>query len=647
MKFLLSRLGVPAAVLVAAVLLPASPAFPQATCNGLIDINYSAGPGINFLIPGDVVRVQLQIGTGSINPVGDVLSVSALRFDLACDSSQPLIVGCTPDPGQPMQYQGDTTITSTCGGVTWASGHPAGTLPNEIVFTPTPNLLVPANQAVPPGFCDLEFDIKLLGPSGDATPALVQQVAGYLGTDAMCNNGLDTGGFQSAALPLCPVCSGTDCTTNACNQTTGLCAPMNVPDSTPCPDSDSNACTTAGCESGVCVQTHMTKVCPPSTTECMTANACDPTTGGCTFTNVPDSTPCTDSDGNACTTAGCEMGNCVQGHITKVCPPSTNECQTANACDPTTGTCGFTNVADSTPCTDTDGNACTTAGCEAGTCIQTHQNVVCPPSTDECKVADPCDPGTGTCPLSNKPDSTPCTDSDNDACTTAGCEVGTCVQTHQTTVCPPSTNECLENPGCNPADGTCPHPPVPDSTPCTDTDNVDCTVAGCEMGTCIQAHISSCNLATRTVGFWKNHVALTKSIVTATPLTVCGQVIDDVAINDAHSALEAMCGPANTNFEFQCCRQLMAAALNGAAGGAAFSQLAACNTICGDPTSSAAAVQSCESAADTFNGSGDNLNFPPGSPGAAHTPTNSGPCDQAAATPCLIIEPQRAVCKIQ
>src|SRR5262249_40031987 len=157
-------------------------------------------------------------------------------------------------------------------------------------------------------------------------------------------------------------------------------------------------------------------------------------------------------------------------------------------------------------------------------------------------------------------DSTPCTDSDANACTTAGCEMGNCVQTHQNTVCPPSSNECLENPPCDPSTGACNHPPVPDSTPCTDTDNQACTTAGCEMGNCIQAHISTCNLATRTPGFWKNHVALTESIVSSMPLTVCGDLINNTDVNNAHSALEALCGPANTNKRFQCCRQLMSAA---------------------------------------------------------------------------------------
>jgi hypothetical protein len=108
----------------------------------------------------------------------------------------------------------------------------------------------------------------------------------------------------------------------------GLCV-EEILDSTPCPDTDGNECTTAGCDAaGICDQDHVLD---------------------------PDSTPCTDSDGNECTTAGCDAaGNCVQDHIL---------------------------VQDSTPCTDNDMDDCTMAGCDAaGMCDQLHVTVPdCPP----------------------------------------------------------------------------------------------------------------------------------------------------------------------------------------------------------------------------------------------------------------------------
>jgi len=41
-----------------------SPGLAARTCNGLLTIDYVAGQ--NFAKPGDVVRVELTIGTGSI-----------------------------------------------------------------------------------------------------------------------------------------------------------------------------------------------------------------------------------------------------------------------------------------------------------------------------------------------------------------------------------------------------------------------------------------------------------------------------------------------------------------------------------------------------------------------------------------------------
>src|SRR5205823_1285148 len=143
----------------------------------------------------------------------------------------------------------------------------------------------------------------------------------------------------------------------------------------------------------VCDQNHMTKTCPPAD-QCN--GGCDSTTGKCT---PKTSTPCTDSDGNTCTTAGCEisptnadLGVCVQTHMF---------------------------ASNSTPCADTDGNNCTTAGCN----------------------------GQGVCDQNNlfAPNSTPCPESDSNACTTAGCNgQGVCDQNHMTKTCPPADERSEE-----------------------------------------------------------------------------------------------------------------------------------------------------------------------------------------------------------
>src|SRR5437016_1292757 len=97
---------------------------------------------------------------------------------------------------------------------------------------------------------------------------------------------------------------------------------------------------------------------------------------------------------------------------------------------PTTGL--GTAKGESPPCEDTDGNLCTTAGCVnnaagVGVCLRTHQErrgcVV-----HACNLG--CVPATGLCTA--KDDSTPCSDTDGNLCTTAGCDknaagVGVCL----------------------------------------------------------------------------------------------------------------------------------------------------------------------------------------------------------------------------
>src|SRR5437667_7743197 len=137
--------------------------------------------------------------------------------------------------------------------------------------------------------------------------------SGKYGPGILHDNAIDTTQPPvTAATPkgtgVTPCPASTECITSVCNATktdgvrTGLCDTSNVANSTPCSDTDGNACTTAGCDGqGDCDQNHMTKPCPPAD-ECN--GVCDSTTGKCT---PKTSTPCTDSDGNTCTTAGCEM----------------------------------------------------------------------------------------------------------------------------------------------------------------------------------------------------------------------------------------------------------------------------------------------------------------------------------------------------
>jgi hypothetical protein len=421
------RLGQVLAVAAMTALLPAM-AWGQAdTCNGLVTVDYISGP--NFAVVGDVLRVQLNLGTGSITG-GTHVTIQRLKFNLDCNDNFPLGLPCT-DEGLMVEYEGDGTITSTCPGVVGfsSSNAPNSTLPNQVVFTPNVPIVIPANQSV--GYCHIEFDVKVVNaPSIDSTPNFIEETSGYTNLDAICDNlVLASGGQQSSAIPLCPTCTPTECTTSACNQTTGQCVSTNKQDSTPCGDTDQNLCTTAGCEGGQCVQTHIQTPCPPDTNDCTDDLGCNPATGLCQHPPKPDSTPCAETDGNLCTTAGCEAGQCVQTHIQTPCPADTNECTDDLGCNPATGLCQHPPKPNSTPCTDSDSNACTHAGCEQGQCVQTHQTDVCSPSNNQCLRDLPCNPVTGSCDHPGVTDNTPCgPDTDGNPCTTPACESGVCVQ---------------------------------------------------------------------------------------------------------------------------------------------------------------------------------------------------------------------------
>jgi hypothetical protein len=203
----------------AAVLGAARPA-PAAlsTCGAAIQINYVSGP--NFPNPGDVVRVELAVGTGSILN-GTTLTVNRIRFDLDC--ANPPVPGAVPctDDGLVIGYGGDATITTNCP-VTWSTGHVAGGSPNEIVFTPSTPLAIPANTFA---YCQFQFDVQILGSSNDSTPTLAEEVAGYNAAngDAQCDNGLSSSASQSGSIPLCVCDDGDPCTDDSCDSNTGGC----------------------------------------------------------------------------------------------------------------------------------------------------------------------------------------------------------------------------------------------------------------------------------------------------------------------------------------------------------------------------------------------------------------------------------------
>src|SRR5437867_3484190 len=137
------------AALAIALVLPAV-AHAVNACNGSFQVNY-VSPTPNFPGIGSTVRVQITVGAGTITG-GTQLTATALRLDLACKQTGSLAscAAADADPGagvggSPLSYAGDATITTTCALTNWTSNNPAGgTSPNQLVFTPSPPLVIPA-----------------------------------------------------------------------------------------------------------------------------------------------------------------------------------------------------------------------------------------------------------------------------------------------------------------------------------------------------------------------------------------------------------------------------------------------------------------------------------------------------------------------
>jgi hypothetical protein len=165
------------------------------TCNGFINIDYVGAPAVSNI--GDVVRMKITLGTGSIQG-GTKLTIDSFQLNLDCNANFPLVPPCT-DEGAIIEYEGDAFphLTTDCP-VTWSTGHPASANPNQVVFTATPALEIPAGVATPPGFCSIEFDVKVLSPDTDGDGA-IEQLVGY--DVAECDNGvLVSGGFQTSDI---------------------------------------------------------------------------------------------------------------------------------------------------------------------------------------------------------------------------------------------------------------------------------------------------------------------------------------------------------------------------------------------------------------------------------------------------------------
>ena len=238
-------------------------------CDGYVEFIY-ANPQ-NYHSLGDTVRPRLLLGAGLIQG-GTHLAVNRVRFELDCQVSG---VPC-PDGGNLMSYVGN--ISSTCS-TTWTADSAGGTLPNEIVFTASPPVLIPPSSYQ---FCELQFDVRV--NAVDVTPTITE-AAGFVvpANDAVCDTPglLAVGSTSVNSIEICVCDDANPCTTDACDPQTG-CLHANNPG--PC--DDGNVCTV----NESCID------------------------GSCQPGELPTGTPC--DDGNACTSDDACLAGVCHGTIT-------------------------------------------------------------------------------------------------------------------------------------------------------------------------------------------------------------------------------------------------------------------------------------------------------------------------------------------
>lgn len=159
-------------------------------------------------------------------------------------------------------------------------------------------------------------------------------------------------------------------------------------------------------------------------------------------------------DSNPCTTAVCNAGTCVQSN-------------NSASCD--------------------DGNACTqTDVCQGGACVGS--NPVSCTAQDQCHVAGTCNPADGICSNPNKVDGTAC--NDGDACSqTDVCAQGVCTGFNAVTCS--AQDACHVAGTCDPGTGSCSNPPAADGTACNDNNSCTQTDA-CVAGSCVGGNSVIC-----------------------------------------------------------------------------------------------------------------------------------------------------------
>ena len=345
-------------------------------------------------IPKECSQGDLPCATGTCQPITGVCQLEPAADDEDCDDGDL----CTTDDAcnaglcvgmsKECQSQGDDACMSAeCNPETGDCGVPLedGTECDDLdVCT--------AGDTCQGGVCE-GTDVCFCMDKLDGEPC----DDGYKCTqDDACNGGGCTGQPKD--------CSFADsvCNLGVCDPADGECIPVPMQDSSPC--DDDNACTVQdGCDGGTC--TGSAKDCSSLDTQCGTG-ICAGANGACEFAPGQDGILCDDKE-------FCTSGDTCQAGV---CAGDVDLCATCKGKHP------------DDPCED--GDPCT----QDGKCLETSGMLVCVGEATDCSEMDSdcgigiCDPETGDCAASPKPDGLAC--DDGAPCTQEdGCVDGTCAGT--------------------------------------------------------------------------------------------------------------------------------------------------------------------------------------------------------------------------
>lgn len=273
------------------------------------------------------------------------------------------------------------------------------------------------------------------------------------------------------------VCDDDDpCTSDRCEPATGQCSQSPLPDGATC--DDRLYCTAKdACAAGACLGTPT--ACPGDGTPCSTG-VCNEDADRCDATAKADGDSC--DDGDPCTVDGqCSTGQCLPGSAIPCEGGASGSCEVV-VCDPLLG-CVAKTASDGAACDD--GLYCTTEDtCTAGTCSGEARD--CSGIDETCRVGT-CSEAIGQCVLeaqTGEPcdDGVPCTELD-------ACDAGTCAGSFRD--CSPLDSTCTAG-SCQEGTGLCIGTPIAEGEACEDGKACSLT-STCKTGVCSAQTIVDCS----------------------------------------------------------------------------------------------------------------------------------------------------------